>query len=77
MLSPIDITAEIKHMLNIASATFHDCPKPTIISIMPMMEKLRIALILLLIEPYREKFLLDVQAIPKQVLKTTPQIYIL
>tara|TARA_A100001037_G_C14733783_1_gene449950 strand:+ start:478 stop:606 length:129 start_codon:yes stop_codon:yes gene_type:complete len=42
-----------------------------------MIEKLRKALFLLLIEPSREKFLSDAQAILKQVLKMTQQICIL
>ncbi|GIT07564.1 MAG: hypothetical protein CM1200mP30_11940 [Pseudomonadota bacterium] len=76
MLRPIDITAEIKHIFKIARATFHDCPKPTIINIRPMMEKLRKALFLLLIEPSPEKFLSDGKSNTKTSIKNdTANLY--
>ena len=56
MLSPIDMTAEIRQRLKIASATFHDCPKPTIISSKAIMEKQMIARFVLVIAPSRVKF---------------------
>ena len=56
MLRPIDITAEIRHRLTMASATFHDCPKPTIAIIRAIMEKLITARLLLLTAPSRVIF---------------------